>query len=96
MFALQSTYMRAHTEQGKQARPHILMDEILHQSSTYVVLQVRADPRAPQLNVVSGSLCVMQDFGNSFCSDAFPQLNVKEGARGYTWVCSSSGAGFYI
>ena len=33
---------------------------------------------------------------NVFLFDTFPQLNVKvkEGARGYTWVCSSSGAGF--
>ena len=43
------------------------------------------DHRAPQLNVVSCLLCVMQDLlsFNLFLFDAFPQLNVKEGARGF-------------
>ena len=31
---------------------------------------------------------------NFFVSHIFPQLNVKEGAGGYTWICSSAGAGF--
>ena len=52
-----------------------------------------AGPRAPRLNVVSGLLRVMQELGHStFLLDAFPQLKVKEGVRGYTWVRSSSGA----
>ena len=54
------------------------------------------NPRAPHLNVVS--MFAMCDAGfwsfNFFLFQAFSQLNVKEGARGYTWVCSSSGAGF--
>ena len=55
-----------------------------------------ADPPYPQFNVVSCLVCVMQDFGHStfFVFHMFPPLNVKEGARGCTWVCSSTGAGF--
>ena len=44
------------------------------------------DPPAPQLNVVS--MFAMCDAGfwsfNFFLFQAIPQLNVKEGARGYT------------